>query len=418
MSVRTSFPKERIRVVLAEAIHPRAEALLRAEGFQVEALPGAPDEDALVELAKGAHLLGLRSKTEVTPRVLAQAPRLLAVGCFCIGTNQVAAAEACRRGVPVFNSPFSNTRSVAELTLGEVIALHRRLLDRSAAMHAGTWDKSAAGAHEVRGRTLGIVGYGHIGSQVSVLAEAFGMRVVFFDVARKLPLGNARPLRSLDELLEQADVVTLHVPATERTRGLIGPPQLARMKPGAFLVNNARGSVVDLPAVAAALRSGRLAGAALDVFPEEPARAGDPFSSPLCGLPNVILTPHIGGSTEEAQEAIAEDVCAKLVRYVNNGSTSGAVNVPQVELPEQVAAGDAQAGPRPHRILHFHRNVPGVLSKMHALIAGHGANVAAEYLRTNEDVGYIVLDVDPTDDAPIVAGLREIPETIRVRVLW
>jgi D-3-phosphoglycerate dehydrogenase len=415
---RTSFPKERIRAVLAESVHPAAADLLRDEGFQVETLPGAPDEATLAGLSAGAHLLGVRSRTEVTPRVLAAAPRLLAVGCFCIGTNQVATAEACRRGVPVFNSPFSNTRSVAELTIGEIIALHRRLADRSAAMHAGSWEKSAAGAHEVRGRTLGIVGYGHIGSQVSVLAESFGMRVVFHDIARRLPLGNARPLRSLDELLGQSDVVTLHVPGTEATRGMIGAREFGRMKQGAFLVNNARGSVVDVAALADALRSGRLGGAALDVFPDEPARAGDPFDSPVRGLPNVILTPHIGGSTEEAQEAIAGDVCAKLLRYVNNGSTSGAVNVPQVDLPEQSAGDDALSGPRPHRILHFHRNVPGVLSKMHALIAGLGANVAAEYLRTNDEVGYIVLDVDPTDDGPILAGLRAIPETIRVRVLW
>ncbi len=285
-------------------------------------------------------------------------------------------------------------------------------------MHAGVWEKSATGAHEVRGRTLGIVGYGHIGTQVSVLAEAMGMRVVYFDILAKMPMGNARAARSLNEVLEQADAVTLHVPSTKETRLMIGAAQLAKMKHGSFLINNARGSVVDVEALAGAIRSGSIAGAAVDVFPDEPEGKSKEFASPLRGLPNVILTPHVGGSTAEAQEAVAEDVAGKLLKFVNVGSTTGAVNVPQVELPEQPGLTEGGAGERPHRILHFHRNVPGVLSNMHAAIADLGANISAEYLRTNEDVGYVVLDVDPVDGEKVLERVREIPETVRVRMLW
>lgn len=427
--MKTSFPKDKIRALLLESIHPAGVELLEREGFAVEARKGALEGRALAAALEGAHLLGIRSKSVVSPEILAAAPRLLTVGCFCIGTNQVSLSDACHRGVPVFNSPFSNTRSVAELTIAEIIALSRRLTEKSGQMHQGLWDKSADGAHEVRGRTLGIVGYGHIGSQVSVLAEAMGMRVLFHDIIPKLALGNARAARSLNELLEQSDFITLHVPATPLTQNLIGAKQIARTRPGAMVINNARGSVVDLPALAAALKSGRLGGAALDVFPEEPAAKGDPFDSPVRGLPNVILTPHVGGSTEEAQEAIAVDVCTKLIRFINNGSTTGSVNVPQVELPEQaILEPEADESParkggpgralRRHRILHFHRNVPGVLRQMHDLIAGLGANIAAEYLQTTRDVGYVVLDVDPTDAGPIMDGLKKIPETIRVRALW
>lgn len=413
---KTSFPKNKINVVLVESIHPRAVEMLGAEGFNVQTMAGAPDEKKLASLVKDAHVLGIRSKSEVTPSILAAAPKLLTVGCFCIGTNQVALKNACEQGVAVFNSPFSNTRSVAELTIAETIALHRRLGDKTLQMHQGEWDKSAAGSHEVRGRTIGIVGYGHIGSQVSVLAEAMGMRVVFFDIIPKMALGNARAVRSLKELLEVSDVVTLHVPATNATKNMLGKSEIARMKKGSYLINNARGSVVDVNALAAALKSGHLAGAALDVFPDEPAGKGDRFESPLQGLANVLLTPHVGGSTEEAQASIAEDVCDKLIKFINVGSTSGAVNVPEVDLPEQASA--TEKAKRPHRILHFHKNVPGVLSKMHALIAGMNANISAEYLRTNEEIGYVVLDVDPTDGAAIHKKLSEIPETIRVRLLW
>lgn len=419
--MKTSFPKEKIRILLLEAIAPPAKRVLEAEGFTVQTNAKSLAGAALGEAAGSAHVLGIRSRTQITPEVLRASGRLLAVGCFCIGTNQVDLGEACRRGVPVFNAPFSNTRSVAELTIAEVVALLRRLTEKSARLHAGQWDKSAAGAREVRGRTLGIVGYGRIGSQVSVLAEGLGMRVVYHDIASRLPLGNARPLRSLDELLAESDVVTLHVPATAATEKMIGAAQLARMKAGAFLINNARGSVVDVPALGGALRAGRLGGAAIDVFPEEPSGQGEPFASELRGLANVILTPHIAGSTEEAQDAIAEDVAGKLIRFINNGTTAGAVNVPEVELPEQGtrAGSEGEAGTRRHhRVLHFHRNVPGVLSKVHTVIAGLGLNINAEYLQTNSDVGYVVLDVNPGEGERVLAGLKEIPETIRVRMLW
>lgn len=415
--MHTSYPKDRIRIVLLEGVHPRGIDVLRAEGFTVETHAKALEGDALVRAAADAHVLGVRSKTTLTAEALQGASKLLAVGCFCIGTNQVALDEACVRGVPVFNSPFSNTRSVAELTIAEVIALSRTLTDKSAGLHRGEWDKSAAGAHEVRGRTLGIVGYGHIGSQVSVLAEAMGMRVLFYDVVPKLAHGNARQVRTLGELLTQSDVVTLHVPATGQTENLIGRAELAAMKDGAFLINNARGSVVDLDALADALKAGKLAGAALDVFPVEPAGKGDRFESAVQGLRNVILTPHIGGSTEEAQESIALDVVGKLTRFINNGSTTGAVNVPEVDLPEQVRReGDAER--RTHRILHFHRNVPGVLGQINAITAELGVNVSGQYLRTNERVGYVVLDVDPSDAGALEERLRAVPETVRMRVLW
>jgi len=420
--VKTSFPKEKISVVLLEGIHPVARQQLAAEGFIVTATDKALEGPALRKAIAGAHVIGIRSKTELRAADLAQAPRLLTVGCFCIGTNQVDLAAARSAGIAVFNSPFSNTRSVAELTIAEIIALHRRLGDQSAAMHIGNWDKSATGAHEVRGRTLGIVGYGHIGSQVSVLAEAMGMRVVFFDIASKLPLGNARPCRSLDELLKLSDVVTLHVPATKATEKLLGRAQLKLLRRGTHVINNARGSVVDIDALAEALASGHVGGAALDVFPDEPAGKGDRFVSPVQGKPNVILTPHVGGSTEEAQANIAEDVCGKLLAFVNKGTTSGSVNVPEVDLPEQSSAVDAaQASTRRHRILHLHRNVPGVLNKLHAAIAAHNLNINAEYLQTRGELGYVVLDIDPPPAAKgkaIVESLRQMPETVRVRVLW
>ncbi len=421
--MKTSYPKDKIGILLLESVHPRAEELLRAEGFSVKANAKALEGKDLAAAAANAHLLGIRSKTTLTKDVLAAAPHLLAVGCFCIGTNQVDLAEACGRGVPVFNAPFSNTRSVAELTIAEIVMLARQVTHKSSLLHAtGEWDKSAHGSREVRGKTLGIVGYGHIGSQVSVLAEALGMRVLYFDIVPRLPLGNARQVRTLDELLAQSDAVTLHVPETRQTKGMIGPAQLKKMKPGATLINNARGTVLDVPALAAALREGRLGGAAIDVFPVEPAGKGELFQSELRGLKNVILTPHVGGSTEEAQESIAEEVAAKLIKFVNNGSTTGAVNVPQVELPAQDESDRREdregKKARQHRILHFHRNVPGVLSKMHAVIADLGLNINAEYLQTNRDIGYVVLDVDPTSGDRVLTGLRSIPETIRVRVLW
>lgn len=406
----TSVPLHKIRVVLLEGVHPVAGELLRASGYTVETHPKAVSREVLVQSLGEAHMLGIRSRTKLPAELLDHAKKLWAIGCFCIGTDQVDLAAAADRGITVFNAPFSNTRSVAEKTIAEVIALHRRLFDKSAAMHAGRWDKSAVGSHEVRGRTLGIVGYGRIGSQVSVLAEALGMRVVYHDVVDCLPLGNASRCRSLHELLERSDAVTVHVPDAAATRELIGADELARMKVGAVLINNARGHVVDLEALAEALRAGRIGGAAIDVFPVEPSANGDPFESVLRNLPNVILTPHVGGSTAEAQRNIGEEVAAKLITFMNNGSTTTAVNVPEVQLP--------RLHEKHHRILHFHRNVPGVLSKLHAQIADLGANIAAQYLQTNARHGYTIVDVDRESDPALVERLKAIPETIRVRTVW
>ncbi|HZW10583.1 MAG TPA: phosphoglycerate dehydrogenase [Phycisphaerales bacterium] len=421
--MKTSFPKDRIRAVLLEGVHDAGAELLAAEGFQVERLAGSPTPAQLTDLLSAAHLVGIRSKTQLRLEHLGAAPRLLAVGCFCIGTDQVDLKRARTLGLPVFNSPFGNTRSVAELTIAEVVMLCRRAFEKSAMMHAGGWDKSASGAHEVRGRTIGIVGYGHIGSQVSVLAEAMGMRVLYHDLVPKLALGNARQVGSLDELLAGADILTLHVPATAQTKGMIGREQLARMRPGALLINNARGNVVDLGAVRDSIARGHLSGGAFDVFPVEPRDGGEPFESELRGLPNVILTPHIGGSTVEAQETIARDVASKLIKFVNVGSTTGAVNVPQVELPLQDEGARPGAGPggapeRSHRVLHFHQNVPGVLGKINSAMASQGVNVRAQYLRTDETIGYVVLDVDPSASDAALESLDSIEETIRTRVLW
>ncbi len=406
----TSYPLSKIKVVLLEGIHPRAQALLEAQGFTVESHAKALSGDELAAAAGDAHLLGIRSKTKLSRAFFERAPKLWAVGCFCIGTNQVDLPAAAERGVSVFNAPFSNTRSVAEITVAEVIALQRGLVRRSLEMHRGVWKKSAVGLHEVRGRTLGIVGYGRIGSQVSVLAESLGLRVIYFDTAEKLPLGNAAPVRTLNELLDRADIVSLHVPLLESTKGMFGEAQFARMKPGACFINNARGEVVDLSALAAALKSGKLSGAAVDVFPTEPEENGENFSTPLRGMENVILTPHVAGSTEEAQERIAEEAATKLIKFMNNGSTSGAVNVPEVELP-MLHEGK-------HRILHYHHNVPGVLSRMHTMIAQLGVNIFAEYLQSDPRHSYVILDVGPGQDEQLRDGLKQIPETIRVRTLW
>ncbi|MEO0513145.1 MAG: phosphoglycerate dehydrogenase [Planctomycetota bacterium] len=410
----TSFPKSEIKVVLLEGIHEAAAEAFRAEGFDVRTHKGAMSTPELLEAAGDAHLVGIRSKTRLEPEFFAGASRLLGVGCFCIGTNQVALASSRDACVPVFNAPFSNTRSVAELTIAELVVLSRKVGDRSREMHEGVWQKSAAGSHEIRGMTLGIVGYGHIGSQVSVLAEAMGLRVVFFDVVPKLALGNAVALGSLEELLEVSDAVTLHVPATAATKDLIGAAELARMKPGAMLINNSRGSVVDVRALALAIGEGRLGGAAVDVFPEEPKLSGEGFESALRGLPNVFLTPHIGGSTEEAQANIGRDVSSKLLKFVNNGSTTGAVNVPEVDLPGQRSVD----GTRSHRILHFHKNEPGVLAAIHGTISEAGVNVLGEYLQTDRELGYVVLDVDPSHGREALERLGQIAQTVRTRELW
>ena len=398
-----------LHALLLENIHAVADQPLSTAGLTVERRKDALAGDDLRRALERAHIVGIRSKTRLDAELLAAAPNLIAVGCFCIGTEQVDLAAARRNGVAVFNAPFSNTRSVAELTLAEIIALSRGLCDRSATLHAGRWVKSAKDAHEVRGRTLGIVGYGHIGSQVSVLAEALGMRVVYYDVVPVMALGNAAPASTLEDLLERSDVVTLHVPGTPQTRGLIGAAEIARMKRGAMLINNARGGVVDLAALATALRAGAVGGAAIDVFPTEPEAGDCPFACELAGLPNVILTPHIGGSTEEAQESIARDVSAKLVRFVRNGSTTTSVNVPEVDLPH--------VRPNQHRILHFHHNVPGVLGRMHTMLATLGVNINAEYLQSDGDLSYVILDVDPISHDAVKEGLKQVPETIRARTL-
>jgi D-3-phosphoglycerate dehydrogenase len=405
----TSFPKAEIKILLLENIHPVAAEAFRAEGFQVETAKPALPEAELAQRVRDVHVLGIRSKTQVTPGVLDEARRMLAVGAFCIGTNQVALRHANRRGVPVFNAPFSNTRSVAELILAEVVMLSRHVGDRLREVHDGRWRKVAVGSHEVRGRTLGIVGYGHIGSQIGVLAEAFGMRVVFFDIAAKLPMGNNRAMPRLEDVLETADFVTLHVPETPQTRDLIGAQQLARMKPGACLLNASRGTVVVIEALADAIRSGHLGGAAVDVYPEEPESNSDGFASPLRGLPNVILTPHIGGSTEEAQEAIGREVSSALIKFVFAGATTGAVNFPHVELP---------LAPGAHRVLNVHRNVPGVLRDINRIVSDCSANIRAQLLTTDPEIGYLVMDLDQDVSHEVTDAVAALATSIRTRILY
>ncbi|MFK7961142.1 MAG: phosphoglycerate dehydrogenase [Phycisphaerales bacterium] len=404
----TTPPSSGRVALLLEGVHESADPVLAAAGLDVRRVPGSPAPEELIDLAADATYLGIRSRTHVTDAVLRSLPTLEAIGCFCIGTNQVDGAGSAATGRPVFNSPFSNTRSVAELTIAEIIGLARGLVGRTMDMHAGRWHKSVGSSREVRGRTVGIIGYGHIGSQVSVLAEAMGMHVVYHDIVERLPLGNARPV-SFDELLASSDFVTVHVPGTERAEGMMNAAAIERMRPGAMLINNARGSVVDVEAVASAVRSGHLGGAAIDVHPDEPSSSSAAFDTPLAGAPNVILTPHIGGSTHEAQAAIARDVATKIARYETAGTTSGAVNVPEVDLP--VARADQ------HRILHWHRNVPGVLSTMHAAVAELGVNINAQHLQSNADVGYVILDVDPAHGPAIDERLANVTETIRVRSL-
>jgi len=405
----TSFPKSRIRVLLTESIHASAHEVFRAEGFQVEACPGSLGEEALVEKVRDVHVLGIRSRTRVTERALSEAHRLLTLGAFCIGTNQVALESASEHGVPVFNAPFSSTRSVAELVIAELVALSRRLADRSREMHEGRWRKSAPSSHEIRGKTLGIVGYGHIGTQVGVLAEAVGMQVLFHDVVPKLAIGNNRRAESLEDVLARADFVTLHVPETPLTRGLIGERELARMKSGAYLLNLSRGSVVDVGALAGALGSGHLAGAAADVFPAEPAANTDDFATELRGVPNVILTPHVGGSTEEAQEAIGREVASALVKFVNTGATTGSVNFPQVEPPPLVDR---------HRLLNAHRNVPGVLSSINKIVSDAQANIESQILATSPAIGYLVMDLNREVSKEVRVQMSALETSIRTRVLY
>ena len=396
------------RALVLENIHPDAVRALSQAGCEVTALKGALDEADLVAALDGVQILGIRSKSTVTGKVLAAAPDLLAIGAFCIGTNQINLAEADRRGVAVFNAPFSNTRSVVELALAEIISLTRRMTEKDRLMHAGVWDKSASGAHEVRGRTLGIVGYGNIGTQLSVLAEALGMRVLFYDTSDKLALGNARRCETLPELLAAADVVTLHVDGRPGNAGFFGEAEFAAMRDGALFLNLSRGFVVDYGVLRAHLESGHLAGAGIDVFPEEPLAAGDEFVSPLRGLPNVVLTPHIGGSTEEAQQDIGRFVGGKLSDYLLSGATSLSVNLPQLALPDAT---------NEHRLIHIHRNTPGVLAAINGRLAAGGVNIDSQYLGTRGELGYVITDVGRELDDETVRGLRDLPETIRLRVL-
>jgi D-3-phosphoglycerate dehydrogenase len=408
-SIALSVPKSALKVVLLEGIHASAVEVLQQAGYtrivtHAKALAGDELRVALLD----AHFVGIRSRTQLTADVLQQAQQLVAIGCFCIGTNQVDLKEATRLGIPVFNAPFSNTRSVAELVLAQLIMLMRGIPEKNAILHRGGWVKSAADSYEVRGKTLGIVGYGHIGTQIGVLAEQLGMRVLFTDIEAKLPLGNAQAM-TLEALLGAADVVSLHVPETAETAGMIGPAQLAAMKPGSHLINASRGSVVDIDALAAALDRRHLHGAAIDVFPVEPQGNDSAFVSPLTRFDNVILTPHIGGSTLEAQVNIGTEVAAKLIRYSSNGSTTSAVNFPEVALPAHTGRS---------RLLHIHRNVPGVLAQVNERLSKAGINIAAQYLSTNEAVGYVVIDVDSTASQAALDELCAVPETIRCRILY
>lgn len=409
---KTSLPKQDIRILLLEGISPSALETFQAAGYtRIETHASALPEAELRERIASAHFIGIRSRTQLDAAVLQHARYLVGIGCFCIGTNQVDLDAARAQGIPVFNAPYSNTRSVAELVIAEAIVLMRKIPEKNAQCHRGGWNKSASGSYEIRGKTLGIIGYGHIGTQVGVLAEALGMRVIHHDVERKLTLGNAMPAASLDDLLERADIVTLHVPETVNTQNLIGAAQLARMRKGAVLINAARGGVVDIDALAQALRSGHLGGAALDVFPREPQANDETFESPLCGMDNVILTPHVGGSTLEAQDNIGIEVAAKLVRYSDNGSTLSAVNFPEVALPEH---------PRSRRLLHIHRNVPGVLSQINEVFSREHVNIDAQYLQTDQVIGYVVIDVDSdeTQALRLREALTRIPGTLKVRVLY
>ncbi|WP_366788528.1 phosphoglycerate dehydrogenase [uncultured Brevundimonas sp.] len=405
---RWSFPRSRMKMLLLENIHPAAVERLEEAGYSVETQKGALDEDDLIAAIKGVHVLGIRSKTSVSRRVLEQADRLMAVAAFCIGTNQIDLDAASDHGVAVFNAPYSNTRSVVELAIGLMIVLMRDVADKSAAMHVGKWNKSATGSKELRGKTLGIVGYGAIGSQLSVLAENLGMRVLFYDLSERLALGNARRMRSLDALLAESDVVTLHVDGRKENANIFGAGQFGRMKEGALFLNLARGHVVDVGALSQAIGSGRVAGAAVDVFPEEPRTNADPFESPLQGLPNMILTPHIGGSTEEAQEAIAEFAAERLLGYLNRGDTTFSVNLPNVQLSEVSGA---------HRILHIHRNQPGVLAELNRALASAGLNILGQHLKTDERTGYVITDVDRDYDPEALRELKTVPGTLKFRTL-
>ena len=407
---KTSYPKEKIRILFLENISDAAVRKFRQHDYtNVEKINKALTEEDLIHEISNVHILGIRSKTQITRNILAAAVKLQAIGCFCIGVNQVDLKTATKNGVVVFNAPYSNTRSVAELVIGLAIMLIRRIPDKNKAAHEGIWMKEAKGSYELRGKTLGIIGYGNIGSQVSVLAESLGMKVIFYDVETKLPLGNAEDAKSLKELLSRADVVTLHVPETSQTKNLVNKNNLKYFKKGAILINYARGEVVDLEALRKFILDGHIGGAAIDVFPWEPEKNGDRFETPLQNLPNVILTPHIGGSTEEAQQNIGEDVSVKLFNYLEKGITFCSHTVPALSLPPQEGS---------HRILHIHNNVPGVLSAINTQLSKHDINILGQYLKTNEDIGYVVLDVDKKLSSQAFRLLKEVKDTIKVRMLY
>lgn len=407
---KTSYPKEKIKVLLLENISDAAVKRFTSNGYtSVERLSKALPEEELIKKIKDVHLLGIRSKTQVTSRVLDSAEKLQAVGCFCIGTNQVNLNAATEKGIAVFNAPYSNTRSVAELVVGASILLIRKILDKNIAAHKGEWLKDARGSHELRGKTLGIIGYGNIGAQVSVLAEALGMKVIFYDIETKLPMGNASDVKTLKELMGQADVITLHVPETPQTKNLINKNNLKYCKQGSVIINYARGEVMDLDALRKSIEAGQVGGAAVDVFPLEPEKIGDIFTSPLQGLPNVLLTPHIGGSTEEAQQNIGEDVSSKLLNYLEKGMSWGSHTVPALSLPPQEGS---------HRILHIHNNVPGVLSQINGQLSKNNINIVGQYLKTNEEIGYVVVDVDKRLSKQATQVLKEVPNTIKIRLLY
>lgn len=409
-SSTTSYPKDKIKILFLENISEAAISAFRDAGYSdIKKISGALSEDQLIQEIKNVHMIGIRSKTQITEKVLQHAEKLQAIGCFCIGTNQVNLSAARKKGVVVFNAPYSNTRSVAELVIGASIILIRKILDKNKAAHDGIWNKDAKGSFELRGKKLGIIGYGNIGSQVSILAEAMGMKVIFYDVLTKLPLGNADSRKSLKELVSESDIVTLHIPETSQTKNIINKSLLKQFKKGAILINFARGEVVDLDALSKSLQEGQLSGAAIDVFPWEPEKNGDHFSSPLQNLSNVLLTPHIGGSTEEAQHNIGEDVSSKLLQYLEMGSTYGSHTVPELNLTPLEGT---------HRILHIHQNVPGVLSEINISLSDHKINILGQYLKTNDEIGYVVLDVDKKLSKNAADLLRKVKGTIKVRLLY
>jgi D-3-phosphoglycerate dehydrogenase len=406
----TSYPRNKIKVLLVENISDSAaEEFWQSNYTEIKRLSGALSEADLIEAVRGTHILGIRSKTQITSGVLDAADRLLAIGCFCIGVNQVNLKAATKKGIAVFNAPYSNTRSVAELVIGLCVMLIRRISDKNVAAHRGVWLKEAAGSYEMRGKTLGIIGYGNIGSQVSVMAEAMGMNVIYYDTVTKLPHGNARQVRDLNELLKKSNIVTLHVPSNRTTRNLINEETLAHFQKGSILLNYSRGDVVDLKALRFYLENGLLAGAAIDVFPEEPEKNGDRFETILQNLPNVILTPHIGGSTEEAQHSIGLDVTGKLINYLETGASDGSHTVPPVNLPPQEKA---------HRILHIHQNIPGVLGEINSRLSARGINILGQYLKTNEEIGYVIVDVDTELSGEAFGILKEVKGTVKTRVLY